>query len=284
MTKKVAVTGAGGYIGRHVVTALCNEGAAVTAVVRHSAEIDPRAKIVKIDIFEPAENIFADLGCPDACIHMAWKDGFNHNSDTHMAQLSAHYLFIKRMLEGGLKQLAIMGTMHEVGYYVGAVDENTPCNPMSMYGIAKDALRRSCFQLVKDKNVYLQWLRAFYICGDDEKNHSIFSKITEAEHMGQEFFPLNSGKNKYDFIDVDELARQIAATAMQTEVHGVINCCSGRPISLGEKVEQYIKEREYKIVPQYGVFSDRPYDSPAIWGDTTKIVQIMTAQENSLHG
>lgn len=282
MTKKVAVTGAGGYIGRHVVTALCDEGADVVAVIRHDAEIDPRAKIVKIDIFEPTENIFVDLGCPDVCIHMAWKDGFNHNSDAHMAQLSAHYLFIKRMLEGGVKQLAVMGTMHEVGYYEGCIDENTLCAPQSMYGIAKDALRRSCFLLARDKNICLQWLRAFYIYGDDEKNHSIFSKITEAEHMGQEFFPLNSGKNKYDFIDVDELAQQIAATAMQTEVAGIINCCSGEPVSLGERVERFISEHNYKIKPQYGLFPDRPYDSPCVWGDARKIGAIIKMKESIL--
>ena len=42
---------------------------------------------------------------------------------------------IKNMTDQGLKQISIMGTMHEVGYHEGAIDENTQCNPRSMYVI-----------------------------------------------------------------------------------------------------------------------------------------------------
>lgn len=31
---------------------------------------------------------------------------------------------------------------------------------------------------------------------------------------------------------------------MQTEVLGIINCCTGQPVSLGERVEQFIRERD----------------------------------------
>ena len=179
------------------------------------------------------------------------------------------------MIRGGLKQLAVMGTMHEVGYWEGAIDENTPCNPRSMYGIAKDALRRSAFLLAQEHGVCLQWLRAYYIYGDDARNHSIFTKICEAEQAGKKTFPFTSGKNLYDFITVDELARQIAASIVQTEVDGIINCCSGQPVSLADKVEQFIQDHGYNIKLDYGAFPDRPYDSPGVWGDATKIKRIM---------
>ena len=86
-----------------------------------------------------------------------------------MGDLSVHYKFLTAMIDGGLKQLAVMGTMHEVGYWEGAIDENTPCNPISMYGIAKDALRRSMIQYTQQKGCILQWLRCYYILGDDKK-------------------------------------------------------------------------------------------------------------------
>lgn len=165
--------------------------------------------------------------------------------------------------------------MHEVDYWEGAINENTPCNPSSMYGIAKDALRRSSFLLAQQYGVNLQWLRAYYIYGDDARNHSIFAKLTAAEEADQEMFPFTSGKNQYDFIEVDELARQIAAVALQDEVNGIINCCSGQPMSLGDKVEQFIQEHGFKIKLDYGAFPDRPYDSPAVWGDAEKIHKIM---------
>lgn len=273
---KALVTGAGGYIGRHVVTALCDLGVDVTAVDIRPDGIDQRAKQVSVDLFSGEKDIYQKLGEPDVCLHMAWRDGFVHNSDAHMADLSAHYVFLRDMLDGGLKHLAVMGTMHEVGYWEGPIDENTPCNPQSMYGIAKDALRRGMFLLAKQRgDICLQWLRAYYIYGDDARNHSIFTKICQAEQEGKETFPFTSGKNLYDFITVDELAKQIAHSVVQTEVDGIINCCTGKPVSLADKVETFIQEHGFSIRLEYGAYPDRPYDSPGVWGDATKIQKIM---------
>ena len=74
---------------------------------------------------------------------------------------------------------------------------------------------------------------------------------------------------------MDELSEQIATAATQDEVHGVINCCTGNPVSLGDKVDEFIKEHGFKIRPEYGAFPDRPYDSPGVWGDAEKINKIM---------
>ena len=180
------------------------------------------------------------------------------------------------MIDGGLKQRAVMGTMHEVGYWEGAIDENTPCNPISMYGIAKDALRRAMILYCKQKNCILQWLRAYYILGDDKKNNSIFCKLLQAAEDGKNTFPFTTGKNQYDFITVDELANQLSAAVMQKEVVGIINCCTGKPMSLAERVEQFIKEHNLDIKLEYGAFPDRPYDSPCEYGDNTKIQMIIT--------
>ena len=273
--KKILVTGAGGYIGRHVVKILLDMGADVIATDIYVDEIDERAIKIKADIFSGSKNIFEELGSSDACFHMAWKDGFVHNSNTHMEMLSKHYEFIRTMTDSGLKQIAVMGTMHEIGFYEGSINENTPCNPTTMYGIAKDTLRRSILLMLKDKDVIVQWLRAYYIYGDDKKNHSIFAKIIMAEEENKLVFPFTTGKNKYDFITVDDLAKQLSSCVMQEEVKGIINCCSGKPISLAEKVEEFIIENGFKIKLKYGAFPDREYDSPAIWGDNEKIHGIM---------
>ncbi len=273
--KRVLVTGANGYIGRHVVEKLLELGAEVYVSDFNYDGLDERAIRTTTPIFGQDENLFEKLGKPDVCIHMAWRNGFVHNADSHIVDLPQHYEFIKNMLDGGLKQIVVMGSMHEVGYWEGAIEETTPCNPKSLYGIAKNALRQAVFSMPVEEDVCLQWVRAYYILGDDLKNNSIFSRIIKMEQEGAETFPFTSGKNKFDFISVDMLAEQIAKTALQREIDGVINCCTGNPVSLADKVEEFIAENHFKIRPEYGAFPDRPYDSPGVWGDPTKINEII---------
>lgn len=273
---KILITGANGYIGRHVVSNLLEQGHEVIACDIKIDEIDKRAHRISFNIFNLSEdNIFEELGSPDVCLHMAWRNGFVHNSNTHLNDLSAHYIFLTRMIDGGLKQLAVMGTMHEIGYWEGAIDENTPCNPTSLYGIAKDALRRAIILYCNQHNTIIQWLRCYYILGDDIKSNSIFGKILKADDEGKTLFPFTTGKNKYDFIQLDELSKLIAATITQTKISGIINCCTGKPISLAERVESFIREHNLRIKLDYGVFPDRPYDSPCVYGDATKIKEIL---------
>lgn len=273
---KVLVTGANGYLGRHVVSKLLDMNHEVLASDFSFDGVDNRAIQVKEQIFSNEENIYEILGSPDVCIHLAWRNGFVHNADSHMLDLANHYEFIKKMIEGGLPQICVMGTMHEVGYFEGAIDDESPTNPTSLYGIAKNTLRQTMPILTKDQSTIVQWLRAYYIMGDDTKNNSIFSKIVTAEKEGKETFPFTSGKNQYDFINVEELAYQIAAVASQTEVDGVINCCTGKPVSLADKVSEFLAENNFRIRLNYGAFPDRPYDSPGVWGNAAKINKIIS--------
>ena len=272
---KVAVTGAGGYIGRFVVKTLVDQGHEVVAIDFVHQGLDERAKICDVNIFSGEPDVYEKMGCPDSVIHLAWKDGFVHNSNAHMDNLSSHYKFLRNLVDAGCKNISVMGTMHEIGFYEGKIDENTPCNPLSQYGIAKNALRQALLTYTKDKDVNIFWLRAYYILGDDKKNNSIFAKLLAAAEAGKKEFPFTTGKAKYDFIQVDELAKQIVAASTQDKYTGIINVCSGKPVSLGDRVEQFIKEKGLDISLQYGVFPERPYDSKIEYGDNTIISKIM---------
>lgn len=275
MKKKVLVTGGSGYIGTHVVKALLDMGHAVTVACMEWEEIDTRAARCPVAIFSGDSDIYEQTGRPDVCIHMAWKDGFVHHSTAHMDQLSDHIIFCRNMMAGGLPILSCMGTMHEVGYWEGAIDENTPCNPKSQYGIAKNAMRQSLMISAAELGCTLHWLRLYYIVGDSAQGNSIFAKLMQAAQAGQTRFPFTSGKNQFDFMPIGELARLIAVASLQTEVTGITNICKGEPESLASCIERFIQEHHLGITLAYGEYPDRPYESPGVWGDRTNLKKIL---------
>jgi len=271
---KVLVTGANGYLGQGITDKLCKDGHEVIATDFKLNYVTDKAIKVQCNLFEVQEP-YEFFGKPDAVLHLAWRDGFIHYSENHLNDLNYHITFMKRLIEGGLKHITVLGSVHEVGFFEGSVNETVKCEPLSYYGIAKNALRQYIQVLSKDKSVVFQWLRGFYIVGNTEHGCSIFSKITAAEKEGKDRFPFTLGLNQFDFIDYNEFCKQVAATISQDKINGIINICTGRPEKLCDRVERFIKENEYSIQLEYGAFPDRPYDSKAIWGDNRKILEIM---------
>lgn len=271
---KILVTGANGYLGQGIVKSILDSGVEVIATDFKCDGIDERAESIPCNLFE-IENPYVYFGRPDIVLHLAWRDGFIHYSNAHIDDLPKHYKFLKSLAEAGIKKIAVMGSMHEIGFFEGSINENTPCNPSTPYGISKNALRLLVEMLSTQKDILYQWLRGYYIVGNSQYGSSIFSKITAAEAEGKAEFPFTLGQNQFDFIDYPDFCNQVAAAVKQDNVTGIINICSGKPEKLADRVERFIKENGYKIKLKYGAFPDRPYDSKAVWGDSRRIETIM---------
>ena len=276
---KILVTGANGYLGQGIVRSILNNGHCVVATDFNTQFVDERAERIVCNLFE-VDNPYSFFGEPDVLLHLAWRDGFVHYSSAHIDDLPKHYAFIKKMVDGGIQQVAVMGSMHEIGFFEGSINESTPCHPTTPYGIGKNALRDLTQMICKQNNIVFQWLRGYYIVGNSKFGSSIFSKITAAVDEGKTEFPFTLGQNQYDFIDYSDFCAQVAAVVGQKNEQGIINICSGKPEKLADRVERFIKENDYRIKLQYGAFPDRPYDSKAIWGNDTKIRKIMENQTN----
>ena len=274
---KILVTGANVFLGRGIVDEIIKTGHTVVAAGFETDKVSSDAIRINGDMFEVA-NPYEYYGQPDVLLHLAYKDGFVLNSEAHMQNLVQHTTFIDKMVSAGIKQVAVMGTMHEIGFFEGSVDENTPTHPMNFYGIAKNAIRDYTSLVTKNNDVIMQWLRAFYIVDGTAYGNSIFSKLFAAAERGDKTFPFTTGKSQYDFLDYSDFSKYVAAAVTQTEVQGIINISSGEPERLSDRVERFISDHHLNIKLDYGAFPDRPFDSKAIWGDNTKIQKILSNQ------
>lgn len=272
---KILVTGAEGFLGKGIVNRLIDLGNEVIAACLNTPrDVDARATVIESDIFN-IDNPYEYYGKPDVVLHLAWKDGFIHYSEAHLEYLASHVNFLKKLCQSNIKQIAVMGSMHEIGFYEGSINEHTPCNPESYYGIAKNALRETTEIMCKQNDKIFQWLRGYYIVGNTSEGSSIFSKLVNASEKGEKVFPFTMGLNQFDFLDYDEFCNQVAYAVSQNTINGIINICSGRPEKLSDRVERFIKDNNLNIKLQYGEFPDRPYDSKSVWGDNKKITQIL---------
>lgn len=272
---KILVTGANGYLGQGIVKHILDYGNEVVATDYIIDQIDTRADRRAVDIFS-VNDPYNYFGQPDVLLHLAWRDGFVHYSNAHIEDLPRHYSFISNIANSDIKTISVMGSMHEIGFFEGSIKEDTPCNPITPYGIAKNSLRQLTKMICEKKEKSFLWLRGYYIVGNSKYGSSVFSKITTAEAEGKITFPFTHGQNQFDFIDYEDFCYQVARAVGQNHIRGIINICSGHPEKLADRVERFISDNGYRIKLDYGAFPDRPYDSKAVWGDDSKIMSIMS--------
>lgn len=107
---KILVTGANGYLGQGVVKALLDNGHSVVAADFKTNYVNDRAEKMDCDLFS-VEDPYTYFGKPDVLLHLAWRDGFVHYSENHIADLPKHYHFLKQMVDAGIAKISVMGTM-----------------------------------------------------------------------------------------------------------------------------------------------------------------------------
>jgi dTDP-6-deoxy-L-talose 4-dehydrogenase (NAD+) len=269
---KVAVTGARGFVGRHVLDALVQRGVEVIATERPGVVRDrPAAAIsrwIALDIARPPENPFEALGHPDVLLHLAWDGLPNYRSLDHFEiELPRQYAFLSSAIRNGLPALVTAGTCFEYGQQSGPLPADRETRPANAYGFAKDVLRKKLQYLKAAHPFRLTWARLFYMYGDGQPATSLFPALKAAVAAGQPRFPMSGGEQLRDYLPVSEVARRLADLAVTRGDPGPINICSGQPVSVRRLVESWIEQNGWKIEPKYGEMPYPDYEPMAFWGD-----------------
>ena len=275
---KVAVTGASGFIGRHVLSELAHYPVEVIASARDASKLAniSNVHVVEIDIAKPQEDDYVRLHKPDILIHLAWQGLPNYDSLHHFeTELPIQYWFLQGLVRAGLPSLLVSGTCFEYGMQNGILSEDLTPLPHTAYGYSKDALRRQLEFLCRKYPFAITWARLFYMYGEGQSKSSLLPKLKEAVTSGDTIFNMSGGEQLRDYLPVKDVAAILVKLALKQENVGIINVCSGKPISVRNLVESWVKDNGYDIKLNLGYYKYPDYEPVAFWGDNSKLKGIL---------
>jgi dTDP-6-deoxy-L-talose 4-dehydrogenase (NAD+) len=280
---KVALTGASGFVGRHVLAELESRDAEVTLLARRHVR-DParvpegRHRVVPFDLHDAAPDLFDRAGRPDVLLHLAWG-GLPHYDSLHHfeSERPAHYRFIRQMVDSGLAHAVVTGTCYEYGLQSGPLHEALDSRPVNAYGHAKDALRRELQLLQRAQPFRLTWARLFYLHGEGQAANSLWPALRSAALRGDATFPMSGGEQLRDYLPVQQAAAHLVGLALRAREDGIVNVCAGRPVSVRALVEGWIREHGWAIAPELGRYPYPAHEPMAFWGDATRLQRCLQA-------
>lgn len=283
--RRVLVTGAGGFVGRHVLAALADRGVRVMAAVRDPAAFSAAnpgvcapGDVFRLDLAQALlapDTLFASLGRPGLLIHLAWGGLPDYKNLSHFeTEAPRHYAFVKAMVQGGLSRVAAVGTCLEYGMASGPLAETLPARPVTPYGLGKDILRRQLEALSRVRPFSFLWCRLFYMYGPGQAGGSLFPLLAAAAARGDEVFPMSGGEQLRDYLPVAAVADLLARSALLPEAAGILNVCSGRPVSVRGLVERWMAENGWRMRLELGRYPYPDYEPLAFWGDAARLTTL----------
>jgi dTDP-6-deoxy-L-talose 4-dehydrogenase (NAD+) len=207
-------------------------------------------------------------------IHLSWQGLPNYKELFHFEKnLPNNYYFLKNMVESGCKKVVVIGTCFEYGMQSGLLKEDLETKPDNPYALAKDTLRKYLEQLQKQVDFNLKWIRLFYIYGKGQNPNSILSQLEVALENGEKVFNMSGGEQLRDYLPVKKVAEYIVKISLQDKINGIINCCSGKSISIRKLVENYLTKNNKSIELNLGYYPYSDYEPMAFWGDDELLQQ-----------
>jgi nucleoside-diphosphate-sugar epimerase len=273
--KRVLLTGGTGFIGRHTIPLLNQQGYDIHAITsKDSIEglSDDLVTWHSVDLLDPQRvEAICEAVSPTHLLHLAWYDDPNDRmtSEKNMQWVEATLQLIREFVANGGKRIVLGGSCTEYDWQYGYCSEDiTPMQPQSIYGECKSSLHKMLTKYTGQMEVSFACGRIFFVYGPHESENRLVAyairSLLKREQAG-----LSHGHQMRDYLHVADVADALV-TLLESDVVGAVNIGSGRAVKLREIVDLIGEKLNGKDLLDYGPVESK-FDSPVVMADTTRL-------------
>lgn len=252
----VLITGAGGFLGRYLCSALSNKHKVIGVDL---GDVEPVLGIVwkQVGMGDCLSTLVRQIS-PDLVVHAAFINrkpaewSVNRYIDDALA---VNLPFFKTMAETA-RRLILVSSSAVYGKAEGCsvIDEMTPLRPISPYGLAK-LFQEETARYLSRSGLEVSIVRLFNLSGPGQKKGMLFPDLVyqawTALSGETAELRMRHKKTSRDWVDVRDAARAISLIADDFRPDEVFNVASGKSVSLeqiAEEIEKLCRPVNLKVV------------------------------------
>ncbi len=273
--KRVVVTGASGFIGRHALSELVSRHYDVHAVGFNTRlDMKSLATFHKVDLLkeEDVSSLMKRLS-PSHLLHFAWytKPGIYWNALENFSWVKASISLMEAFQRCGGKRAVFAGSCAEYDWSqdVSRVTEMAPCTSSSAYGVCKHALYQMLLAYSKQTRISFGWGRIFHLFGPHEYADRLVPYVIHSL-LNQSDVECSEGRQLRDFMDVRDVAAAFVAL-LDSSIEGAVNIASSNPTELRDLVNRIQEKIGGKGLVNFGARPTPANEPEALFADTTRL-------------
>jgi len=281
------VTGAAGFIGRHVMRLLTDRGASVVGIVRRNVKSSAEF-LTRCDL-EAEPEMLEDLlrkSAPEVIIHLA---GTNGTSGTDLWELFASNVrpllnlltACRSTLPGGRIAIVSSGAVYGHGPERAPISEERRPAPITPYGVSKLAAEIAALQHWRAYGVRVVIVRPFNVTGPGEPESFVTSafarQVARIERREQQaVMRVGNLETVRDFLDVRDVADAVVQVAESGRAGQIYNVCSGRGVSPADILAILTGLSTVPLTIEQDAARMREVDIRSQVGDPAKVRDLLT--------
>lgn len=273
---RVLVTGGRGFVGAPLIQRLLAAGEEVHAISTSAPSgSDSGARWWQLDLSRPrdVDRLLLDLR-PERLIHLAWyvEHGRFWESPENVAWVEWSLHLLRAFVGCGGARALMLGTCAEYDWQHASAplrELDSPLAPTTLYGVAKDALRRVAAPYCEREGAQLAWGRLFFLFGPGEAPARLVPSVIRSLLAGEPAETTSGGQQR-DFMHVDDAAAALVALA-RSDVTGPVNIASGQPVAIGELVDMIASRIGRPELVRRGALPDRESEPELLVADVARL-------------